>query len=147
MEPNSPEKPGPFPPTAGGARPLRILVVDDEPSVLHIIEQHLTADGHEVHTAPNGILALERFVGEAWDLVLTDRVMPGMNGDELAEAIKRIDRSMPVVLVTAFAERPPDPEREQSPFDLTIRKPFTRETLRAALNFVAGRTVSPRRAA
>ena len=119
-----------------GRRSLRILVVDDEPSVRSVITAHLHDEGHRVETAEDGVRGLERYVGESWDLVLTDRVMPGMSGDELATAIKRINPKTPVVLVTAFADRPPDPEGQRSPFDLVIRKPFTRDTLRAAIALV-----------
>jgi len=118
------------------SRRLRVLVVDDEPSICQVIALHLEDEGHEVHTAPDGIRGLERFVGERWDLVLTDWVMPGMKGDELADAIKRINPKMPVVLVTGFADRLTQSGRQDSPFDLIVRKPFTRETLKAALNLV-----------
>jgi len=117
-------------------RRLRILVVDDEPNVCQVIALHLEDEGHEVHTAPDGIRGLERFVGERWDLVLTDWVMPGMKGDEFAAAIKRINPKTPVVLVTGFADRLTESGRQGSPFDLIVRKPFTRETLKAALNLV-----------
>jgi len=123
--------PPPFSEISG--RRLRILVVDDEPSVRSVITAHLHNEGHEVVTAEDGVRGLECFVGEASDLILTDRIMPGMSGDELATAIKRLNPKMPVVLVTAFADRPPDPARQRSPFDLVIRKPFTRDTLRAAI--------------
>jgi two-component system, NtrC family, response regulator AtoC len=115
---------------------LRILVVDDEPNVRGIITAHLNDEGHDVGTANDGAQALERFKAESWDLVMTDRVMPKMNGDELAKAIKALNPKIPVILVTAFADRPPDPEVSDSPFDLVIRKPFTRDTLRAAIALV-----------
>lgn len=115
---------------------MRILVVDDEPTILEVVTLHLEDEGHEVHTAADGVEGLERFVGETWDLVLTDWVMPRMKGDELAEAIKRINPRMPVVLVTGFADRLPSSGRQNSPFDLIVRKPFTRETLKAALKLV-----------
>jgi CheY-like chemotaxis protein len=107
--------------------------VDDEATIRQIIRKHLESEGHEVHTAIDGVSGFERFVGESWDVVLTDRVMPGVGGDELAEAIKRVSPNTPVILVTAYADRSPDPNRKDSPFDMTIRKPFTRETIRAAL--------------
>lgn len=122
--------------TASRPRRLRILVVDDEPSICQVIAMHLEDEGHEVHTAPDGRLGYERFVGESWDLVLMDWVMPGMKGDELADAIKRVNPKMPVVLVTGFADRLNDSGRQDSPFDLIVRKPFTRETLKGALNLV-----------
>jgi CheY-like chemotaxis protein len=115
---------------------LRILVVDDEPNVRGVIAAHLNEEGHDVGTANDGAHGLARFKADTWDLVMTDRVMPNMNGDELAKAIKALNPKMPVILVTAFADRPPDPEETDSPFELVIRKPFTRDTLRAAIALV-----------
>ena len=63
-------------------------------------------------------------------------VRTGMSPDELADAIKRVNPKMPVVLVTGFADRLTVSGRQDSPFDLIVRKPFTRETLKAALHLV-----------
>jgi CheY-like chemotaxis protein len=133
----------PFHTGAGSAVPpqtvkkrLRILVVDDEPNVRGVISAHLNDEGYNAETANDGVQALELFKSGSWDLVMTDRVMPKMNGDELARAVKALNPNVPVILVTAFADRPPDPEGANSPFDLVIRKPFTRDTLRAAIALV-----------
>ena len=124
----------------GCAKPrLKLLLVDDESTVRGVISEWLQEDGHYVETAGDGLHGLERFRNGTWDLVITDRVMPKMDGDGLAEAIKRINPKVPIILVTAFADRPPDVRRGGSPFDMVIRKPFTHETLTAAVaSFVAG---------
>ena len=128
------DEPGP------AARRLRILVVDDEPNVCLSLRRHLEDEGHEVHTAADGLQALARFEADAtWDLVLTDWKMPGMTGDELAATIKRLRPSTPIVLVTGFADLLPPLDPQTSPFDLIIRKPFSRTTLQAALNLVCSR--------
>jgi CheY-like chemotaxis protein len=77
---------------------------------------------------------LGRYVGESWDLVLTDRNMPGMSGDALAAAIKRIHPRVPIILVTNYADYGSSGVRSESPFDLTLRKPFNGETIRAAVS-------------
>jgi CheY-like chemotaxis protein len=115
---------------------LRVLFVDDELTVRRIVAEYLEDEGHIVTTAEDGQEGLTLFKTGLWDLVMTDRVMPRLSGDGLAAEIKRINPKMPVMLVTAFADRPPDPEKKGSPFDLVIRKPFTRETLRAAIALV-----------
>lgn len=117
-------------------RRLRVLFVDDELTVRRIVAEYLEDEGHIVTTAQDGQEGLILFKTGLWDLVMTDRVMPRLSGDGLAAEIKRINPKMPVMLVTAFADRPPDPEKKGSPFDLVIRKPFTRETLRAAIALV-----------
>jgi len=131
-------------PTAAQTEPhrrkLRILLVDDEFTVLGVISEWLQEDGHHVETAGDGLHALERFRNGNWDMVITDRVMPKLDGDGLAHAIKRLNENIPIILVTAFADRPPDPSRGQSPFDMVVRKPITHDILRAAVcAFVATR--------
>jgi CheY-like chemotaxis protein len=119
---------------------LNLLLVDDESTVRGVIAEYLQEDGHYVETAGDGLHALERFRARKWDLVITDRVMPRLDGDGLAKAIKQIDPTAPIILVTAYADRPPDPRGGGSPFDMIIRKPFTHETLRAAIaSFAASR--------
>jgi CheY-like chemotaxis protein len=115
-------------------RPLRILIVDDDAAMRQVLSLYLEAEGYEVQTAENGARALERYQAESWDVVLTDREMPGMCGNELAEAIKRINPRMPVVLITGSDARPGD--LTGAPFDLIIPKPFTREVLRNAIQKV-----------
>ena len=116
---------------------LRLLLVDDEFTVRGVIREWLEEDGHCVETADDGIQGLERFKDGAWDLVITDRVMPRLDGDGLARAIKEIDPLVPIILVTAFADRP---ERGPSPFDMIIRKPLNHDTMRAAIaSFMANR--------
>jgi two-component system response regulator VanR len=95
-----------------------------------LIREWLEDDGHHVETADDGLQGLEHFKAATWDLVITDRVMPKLDGDGLARTIKEINPTIPVILVTAFADRPPDPRG--SPFDMIIRKPFNQEALRAA---------------
>ena len=116
---------------------LRLLLVDDEPTVRGVIREWLEEDGYYVETADDGIQGLERFKDGAWDLVITDRVMPSLDGDGLARAIKELNPTVPIILVTAFADRP---DRGESPFDMIIRKPLNHETIRAAIaSFMAGR--------
>ena len=117
-------------------RRLRILFVDDEFTVRRVVTEYLQDEGHLVTTAKDGLEALELFRSGSYDLVMTDRVMPRLSGDGLAAELKHLDPKIPVMLVTAFADRPPDPEKRGTPFNLVIRKPFTRETLRAAIALV-----------
>ena len=70
------------PPVQAGPS-LRILVVEDEPLVREVICVYLTEDKHEIVTAVNGRDGLEKFQAGDFDLVLTDRAMPEMNGDQL----------------------------------------------------------------
>ncbi len=112
------------------AKPLRILVVEDEPLVREVIGVYLREDHHTIETAANGREALEKFQDGAFDLVLTDRAMPEMNGDQLAAEVKKISPHMPVVLLTGFGDLMSGMGEHPAGVDLVISKPFTLNTLR-----------------
>ena len=78
------------------ASKLRILVVDDEPAVGDTVKMLLSMDGHEVETANSSQEALGKFESGRFDLVFTDFAMPGMNGHQLAAAIKAGAPDQPV---------------------------------------------------
>ncbi len=111
----------------------RILVVDDEPLVCAAVKMMLAFDGHEVDTASSGKEALSMLDQGQYDLVITDFKMPGMQGDELAVAIKARDPRKPVVMITAYAELLQGTGNPLPGVDLVISKPFLLENLRAAL--------------
>jgi nitrogen fixation negative regulator NifL len=114
-------------------RPLRALVVDDEEIVRQILREYLVGDGHTVETAGNGREALDKLSQSSFDVVLLDRAMPGLSGDQVAVAIKELKPDLPVILLTGFGnmmqaagERPPG-------VDLILGKPVTIAGLRAGL--------------
>jgi CheY-like chemotaxis protein len=124
----------------GNPPPLRILVVDDEQAVRFVLCSLLEAQGHNVEACANGFEGLERFHSESFDMVLTDRAMPGMTGDELAVAIKRAAPRTPVILVTGFA---PDANEELPGIDAVVRKPFTMSTLSEAIDGLRPANLAP----
>ncbi len=81
---------------------LRILVVDDEAPVRDTLAAILVADGHQVTLATDGSQGLKQFGAAEFDLVITDKAMPGMNGDQMAAAIKRVAPKTPIILLTGF---------------------------------------------
>lgn len=81
---------------------LRILVVDDEEAIREVVSTLLEARGYECSVVSNGRQALEKFQGEAFDLVLSDIVMPEMDGLKLLEQIQVHDPDVPVIMVTAM---------------------------------------------
>ena len=84
----------------------RILVVDDEPWNVTLLEKHLLQEGYEVLKAFSGKEALKKVSENELDMVLLDLMMPGMDGLEVCRQIKqqRKFRSIPVILVTALRE-------------------------------------------
>ncbi len=114
--------------------PLSILVVDDEPLMREVIVACLSGDGHRVQTASDGVEALEVFGRGKFDLVITDRAMPRMNGDQLAKEIKAINPSMFVLLLTGFGQLMEAAGEHPEAIDLIVSKPFTIEGLRNAIS-------------
>jgi len=82
--------------------PERILVVDDEESIREVVSTLLTARGYECTVAPNGREGLQKFQSAGPDLVLSDIVMPEMDGLRMLESIRGRDRDVPVIMVTAM---------------------------------------------
>jgi signal transduction histidine kinase len=118
------------------SRPARILVVDDEPSVREVLQACFQEDGHFVGLAADGQEGLERFMSGQWDIVVTDRAMPRLNGDQLAAEIKKIRPDVPVILVTGFADVMHDVGDHPPEIDMILAKPFTRNALRQAVGQV-----------
>ena len=108
--------------------PLRVLVVEDEPMVRGIEVEYLVADGHVVETAADGCEGLSKFRAGRFDLVLVDRAMPEVNGDQLTDAIKELNPDMPVILVTGFTEAPANGNKRRQA-DLILAKPFSHSSL------------------
>jgi CheY-like chemotaxis protein len=108
---------------------LRILVVDDEPTVGDTVKLLLKFDGHEVETTNSSQEALGIFESGRFDLVFTDFAMPGMNGHQLAAAIKAGAPDQPIVMITGHAGTLlPSPD-----VDFVVSKPFGLENLREAI--------------
>jgi len=82
-----------------------ILIVDDEQDMLDLLKRSLEPDLNcRVEPASSGEEALKRLAGESFDLVLADIKMPGMDGLELLEIVKRKNPEQTVVMMTAFGQ-------------------------------------------
>ncbi len=81
---------------------LRLLVVDDDLGVCHSLKDLLKGESCRVETASSGTKAMELLEKKEFDLILSDVVMPDMDGYELYHAVKKKSPSPPVILMTAF---------------------------------------------
>lgn len=81
----------------------KILIVDDDPDILTVIQRLLETDGHKGVTAESGLKALELIMRDTFDLVISDLRMPSMDGIALLREIKTRKPHLPVILVTAYA--------------------------------------------
>jgi DNA-binding NtrC family response regulator len=101
-----------------------ILIVDDEPLNLDLLEQELAELGYAVEKTDSGKAALEALVGTPADLVLVDYQMPGMNGIEALGAIKKNYPALPVIIITAYGTIERAVEAIKCGADDFITKPF-----------------------
>lgn len=82
----------------------KILLVDDEAAILHALERLFKRSGYEVNTAQSGAEAVEKLAGEDYAVVISDYLMPGMNGIEVLQAAKRINPETVRIILTGYAE-------------------------------------------
>jgi len=85
-----------------------ILCVDDETTPRTLRMLVLQKQGYEVIAASSGMHALELLSSRAFDLILTDQMMPGMSGTELIKLVKVERPGMPVIIISGVNELPPD---------------------------------------
>lgn len=105
----------------------RILVVDDDSSMRMFLAKMLERAGHDVIVKSNGIEALDELspVQEsAYDLMLADIVMPGMDGIELAQRASDIRPDMKVMFITGFAAVSMGQQNQEMPQTRILSKPF-----------------------
>lgn len=111
-----------------------ILIVDDESNIRMMLRLALQHAGHAVEVAADGYEGLEKFGnGAAWDLVLLDQRMPGMEGLEVLREMRLRRHDARVVMITAFGTIDLATEAMTAGATDFLRKPFTVETLRGAV--------------
>jgi PAS domain S-box-containing protein len=111
---------------AGGSR---ALLVDDNRDVLEVSALYLRELGYEVDTLDSAAPALKAVDRENYALVVSDIVMAGMDGIDLAQAIRKKQPGMPIVLVTGYSKVPPSVGEEF----VLVRKPYQLEDLSRAV--------------
>ena len=95
-----------------------VLVADDEPPILDLVGEILTAAGYDVRLATDGVDALDQALAIRPDLVLTDFKMPNLDGLGLAARLRERDDTLPILLMSAA------PPAVASPGVEFLRKPF-----------------------
>jgi two-component system, cell cycle response regulator CpdR len=103
----------------------KILLAEDDGAVSAFVVRALAHGGHEVAAVPDGLAALTRLAGERFDLLLTDIVMPGLDGIALALKASRDFPDMRILLMTGFAHERQRAHNLDALIHRVIAKPFT----------------------
>lgn len=102
-----------------------ILVIDDEKSILRVIQEALSRFGHEVETALDGVEGVQKFDDGRYDLVITDLRMPGLDGKGVVEHIRASGKNaIPIICISATPWQTQDGD-----FDAVLTKPFPLQDL------------------
>lgn len=119
----------------------RLLVVDDEAKLLRAVAVTLRAEGYEVTTARSGAEALVSINASVPDLIVSDIRMPGMDGYQLARALRASPRTslIPIIFLTAKGERKDRLAGIRTGVDAYITKPFDPEELLAVISNILSR--------
>ncbi|MBL7061895.1 MAG: response regulator [Dehalococcoidia bacterium] len=115
-------------------KPAYILVIDDEPVVGQLFRDSLDKNGCRVTTTLSSLEALELVARQHFDLIFLDLAMPEIDGSELFHRIRKIDKQVPVAIITGY----PNSEllvkaKEQGPFIIMI-KPITDDDILQAVH-------------
>ena len=116
---------------------FRILVVDDSPSILRVVETVLSGAGYDVETASEGGLALDQARAQVPDLMLLDFMMPRMNGYQVCKAMREDDRlrDIPVVLMCTKGDGAAERFVQQMGVVDFITKPFSPDAILALTSY------------
>ncbi|WP_448566865.1 response regulator transcription factor [Thermus sp.] len=110
----------------------RILLVEDEPLVAHMVRRILERAGHQVDWAPSGQAALER-LGEGYELVVCDLVMPGVSGLEVIRQVRARGKT-PVLALSASVSAKSQEEALAAGAQAFMGKPFEGQALLAQVD-------------
>jgi DNA-binding NtrC family response regulator len=111
----------------------RILVVDDEPSVLDLCERYLSRQGYTVCTASNGAQARQQLGEEAFDLLIADIYLPDEGGVSLLKYVRQEHPDLPTMLITGRAGAGTMVDAIRLDVREYLCKPFTLDALRSAV--------------
>jgi len=114
----------------------RVLLVDDEEDIVEVIQDRLEAYGFTVTTAGTGLEALKKLSVEKFDGIFLDVKMPEMGGIEALEEIRKTDKQIPVIIITASSTRDAAIEAIAKGANEYVLKPFAWEELKAKIEKV-----------
>ena len=120
-------------------RPVSVLVVEDEDPLRRLVERILMREGYQVTLARHGADALDiaARLSHPIELVVTDLVMPGLGGREVAEALREKNPSLPVLFISGYDPDPVMLDASAQAHTAFLAKPFTGSALLAQVRQLA----------
>ena len=112
----------------------RILYVEDEEVLAMLVRDHLERSGFEVHWSGDGSEAVKLFKDVKPDLCILDIMLPGISGYEIGKAIRSLDKTIPIIFLTAKSESKDVVEGFKSGGNDYLKKPFSLEELMVRIN-------------
>ncbi|MEA4902264.1 response regulator transcription factor [Desulfitobacterium sp.] len=120
---------------------MRILLVDDEKHIVMVLKEYLQKEGYTVTTAHNGVVALELFKQNSYDLIVLDLMLPGLSGEEICKEIRKRS-AVPIIMLTAKVDEDERLEGFTLGADDYISKPFSPREVVARIKAVLRRAGS-----
>jgi two-component system, cell cycle sensor histidine kinase and response regulator CckA len=120
-------------PAALAQRPLSMLLVEDDEWTREAIARHLASESHRLEMAANGSTAVEKLRQTVFDVIITDRAMPDISGEEIAREAKRLRPNVFVVLLTGFGSLMREQGEKPACVDIVLGKPVNFAELSRAL--------------
>ena len=120
---------------------IKILLVEDDKNLGYILKSYLNAKGYPTVLSTDGMEALNRFENEAFDFVILDTVLPGLDGYSLTERIRQYDKEIPIVFISSKTSRVDVSKGFEVGADDFITKPFSIDELLERVNAICKRTV------
>lgn len=121
----------------------KILIVEDELSLIRFIKKGLEEEGYQIDVATDGHEALEKIKHGAFDLCLFDIMIPGMNGMLLLERVRQLDLDVPIIMLTARDDLNFKSESFNKGCDDYLTKPFEFDELLMRIQAILRRTIKP----
>ncbi|MDR2656267.1 MAG: response regulator transcription factor [Oscillospiraceae bacterium] len=120
----------------------RVLLVDDDPNILHLVQLYLTKEGYTVETAADGAKAVQLFKANPPSLMLLDVLLPGMDGWQVLREVRKVS-NIPVIMLTAKDETFDKVLGLELGADDYIVKPFEPKEMIARVKAVLRRSAQP----
>ncbi len=119
-----------------------ILVIDDADAICTSLQERLTIEGYQVYTAPDGRKGLQLYHDHSFDLVITDILMPELDGLEVVRTLRRLSTTLPIIVMSGGGNHDLDFMMEAEEFGATrtISKPFRPDELVAIIHALLSST-------